>query len=69
MERFDVAAETVQKAGELLRQCQLDQTDVRQKTGHQDLVTQWDRSVERMLRSAILGAFPQDSIVGEEYPP
>ena len=39
------------------------------KMGHQDLVTHWDRRVERMLRSAILETFPQDSIVGEEYPP
>ena len=67
MERFDVAVETVQKAGELLRQCQMDQTDVQQKTGHQDLVTRWDRKIEQLLRNEILTAFPQDSIVGEVW--
>ena len=39
------------------------------KTGHQDLVTHWDRKIEQLLRNEILTAFPQDSIVGEEYPP
>ena len=40
-----------------------------QKTSHQDLVTRWDRKIEQLLRNEILTAFPQDSIVGEEYPP
>ncbi len=56
MERFDVAAEIIQEAGKIL-------------TGHQDLVTFWDRKIEQQLRHSILTAFPQDSIVGEEYPP
>ena len=59
MDRFNVA-------GDLLRQCRLEESEICQKMGHQDLVTHWDRRVERMLRSAILETFPQDSIVGEE---
>lgn len=69
MERFDVAAEIIQEAGKILRRCHLEQTEISQKTGHQDLVTFWDRKIEQQLRHSILTAFPQDSIVGEEYPP
>ena len=68
MDRFNVALEVVQNAGELLRKCHLEETEIRQKTGHQDLVTPWDRRIEQLLRNEILTAFPEDSIVGEEYP-
>ena len=69
MERFDVAAEIIQEAGKILRRCHLEQREIIQKTDHQDLVTFWDRKIEQQLRHSILTAFPQDSIVGEEYPP
>ena len=68
MDRFDVAAEMIREAGEVLRRCRLEQTEIRQKTDHRDLVTFWDRKIERQLRRTILTAFPRDSIVGEEYP-
>ena len=69
MDRFNVAVEVVQNAGDLLRRCRLEDAEVCQKTSHQDLVTRWDRKIEQLLRNEILTAFPQDSIVGEEYPP
>ena len=69
MDRFNVAVDVVQNAGDLLRQCRLEESEICQKTGHQDLVTHWDRKIEQLLRNEILTAFPQDSIVGEEYPP
>ena len=69
MDRFDVALEMMQAAGDTLRQCHLEQAEIRQKTGPQDLVTFWDRRIEQLLRESIWKAFPQDSIVGEEYPP
>lgn len=69
MDRFNVAVKVVQNAGDLLRQCRLEEAEVSQKTGHQDLVTRWDRRIEQLLRNEILTAFPQDAIVGEEYPP
>ena len=68
MDRFDVAKQMIQRAGEVLRRCHLEHTEISQKTGHQDLVTFWDRKIERQLRQSILTAFPEDSIVGEEYP-
>ena len=68
MDRFDVAAEMIREVGEVLRRCRLEQTEIRQKTDHRDLVTFWDRKIERQLRRTILTAFPRDSIVGEKYP-
>ncbi len=37
--------------------------------GHQDLVSEADRNVETFVRAAILEAYPEDGIVGEEHPP
>ena len=54
---------------EILCQCHLKQEVFCQKTGHQDLVTFWDRKIERQLRNSVLTAFPQDYIVGEKYLP
>ena len=69
MERFDVAAEIIQEAGKILRRCHLEQREIIQKTDHQDLFTFWERKIEQQIRHSSLTAFPQDSIVGEEYPP
>lgn len=68
MERFELAAGLVRRAGAALRQARLDGDAVRQKNGHRDLVTGWDWETERFLRRGILAQFPQDAIVGEEYP-
>ncbi len=35
--------------------------------GHQDLVSNADKETEKLIRSAIAAAFPDDGIVGEEY--
>ena len=64
MDRFNVAVKVVQNAGNLLRQCRLEEAEVSQKTGHQDLVTRWDRRIEQLLRNEILTAFPQDAMFG-----
>ena len=68
MERFGTARKAVLRAGETLRGSRLGGDEVRFKSGHQDLVTYYDRLIERQLREAILGAFPEDAVVGEEYP-
>ena len=68
MERFELAETLVRQAGAALRQVRLEADAVRCKTGHQDLVTVWDRKTERFLRRGILSKFPSDAIVGEEYP-
>ena len=68
MERFELARTLVLQAGDMLRRIHFEFDDVHQKTGHQDLVTKWDAETERFLRHAILSAFPQDAIIGEEFP-
>lgn len=68
MERFELAEALVRQAGAALRQARLEADAVRCKTGHQDLVTVWDRKTEQFLRQGILNEFPADAIVGEEFP-
>ena len=69
MERFDLASEAVRRAGAALRSGSLKNGDVHFKTGYKDLVTYWDKQVEQMVRRELLSVFPDDTIVGEEYPP
>lgn len=69
MERFDLAVQAVRQAGAALRAERADDGGVEFKTGYKDLVTYWDRQTENALRGEILSAFPDDRIVGEEYPP
>ncbi len=68
MQRYELAQKLIREAGERLREARLEPWAVQQKTGHQDLVTRWDAATEQFLRREILGAFPEDAIVGEEYP-
>lgn len=68
MERFELAEALVRQAGAALRQARLEADSVHCKSGHQDLVTVWDRNTEQFLRKGILQQFPADAIVGEEYP-
>lgn len=68
MERFELARQVIRKAGAVLRQCRPGRNEVTRKTGHQDLVTRWDRATEQLLRETIAAVFPQDTLVGEEYP-
>lgn len=68
MERFELAVALVRQAGAALRQARLEADAVRCKTGHQDLVTVWDKKTEQFLRQGILNEFPADAIVGEEFP-
>ena len=68
MERFALARELVLQAGAALRESHLEAGEIQHKTGYQDLVTRWDKETEQFLRRGILKVFPQDTIVGEEYP-
>lgn len=43
----------------------LDSLQVDRK-GHQDLVSEADKALERQIRTGIMAAFPQDGILGEE---
>ena len=68
MERFALARSLILEAGAALRQSSLEEREVQHKTSYQDLVTRWDRETEQFLRKNILERFPEDIIVGEEYP-
>ena len=68
MERFALAQALIQQAGTALRQVRLEEEGIREKTGPKDLVTRWDRETEQFLRREIFAAFPEDAVVGEEYP-
>ena len=68
MERFELARSLVLEAGAALRRSHLAENEIQEKDGYQDLVTRWDRETEQFLRRGILAQFPQDAIVGEEYP-
>lgn len=46
----------------------LDRIEIESK-GHQDFVSEADRSVELYIREALTNWFPDDSIVGEEHAP
>jgi len=68
--RLAFAIETAEAAGEAARDHfeAIDMLAV-EKKGHQDLVSNADREVEQFVRQAIAAAFPDDGIIGEEYPP
>lgn len=66
MERYALAKKLILEAGAFLRG--LEQATAAEKSGHQDLVTEYDQQTERFLRAKILSAFPGDAIVGEEFP-
>lgn len=67
MDRYQFAVEWVEAAGNMLRSMQTEAPDISEKSGHQDIVTEYDREIERYLRGKIQNAFPRDSIVGEEF--
>ncbi len=67
MERYDLARKLILAAGERLRREQQKDDGVRQKDGHQDLVTRCDKETEQFLRQGILEHFPGDLVVGEEF--
>ena len=66
-ERYSMAKQWVLRAGALLRDATRQPFDFSAKTGHQDIVTAFDKEVERYFRTNIGTFFPDDHIVGEEY--
>ena len=63
------AAEAIAKdAGALAHDYFLRRSSLKiDQKAHQDFVSEADRAVETMIRSAIEDHFPQDAIVGEEH--
>jgi myo-inositol-1(or 4)-monophosphatase len=69
-DRATTATEIAKAAGELALKYfrQLENLKIERK-GHQDFVSQADRDVETYVRAALIKAFPEDAIVGEEHEP
>lgn len=66
-QRFTLCKEWITEMGAFLRRITDQSLAVSQKTGHQDIVTDYDKQVEQYFRGHILDAFPGDQIVGEEF--
>ncbi|NBR41056.1 MAG: inositol monophosphatase, partial [Alphaproteobacteria bacterium] len=66
-DRCQLAEKLARDAGALGLQyfARLDQLQVDRK-GHQDLVSEADKALEKQIRAGIQAAFPQDGILGEE---
>lgn len=65
--RYALAREWVLEMGSYLREVTRKPFNFSTKTGHQDIVTAYDKEVERFFRSRIRENFPEDYIVGEEF--
>lgn len=62
-----VAADVAREAGRRARAAFCDRSSLTvEKKGHQDFVSEADRAVERFVRESLAGAFPTDTIWGEE---
>ncbi|MDJ0821616.1 MAG: inositol monophosphatase family protein [Paracoccaceae bacterium] len=69
-ERCAIAQRIAEEAGELaLGYFQRPDSLRIDRKGHQDFVSQADREVERLVRTRLAEAFPDDGIVGEEDAP
>lgn len=66
-QRYTLAKAWIGQMGAYLRQAVRHPFDFSAKTSHQDIVTAYDKEVERFFRSQIHTHFPEDDIVGEEY--
>jgi len=68
-ERYAFAREIGRRAGALAMEHwrAKDALVVETKSHSQDIVSEADRAVERLIREAVAGAFPQDAFLGEEY--
>lgn len=58
-------AEIVRQAGAIVREAGHDK-GVTEKSGHQDLVTRYDKKVQRFLEDNLLDLLPQAGFLGEE---
>jgi myo-inositol-1(or 4)-monophosphatase len=67
--RYDLALEIAAEAGQLALAYFRDRAslEVEAKGGAQDLVSEADRAVERLIRERVSAALPGDGFLGEEY--
>lgn len=63
---LDFAVDLAREAGEITQRYFKRTVQVERKSDN-SFVTQADREVEQLLREKIIGAFPNDSVLGEEF--
>lgn len=66
-QRYTQAKAWVLHCGEFLRNAVKEPFAFSEKTSHHDIVTAFDKEVERFFRDSIGAEFPDDFVVGEEY--
>ena len=66
-QRYDSMKEWLEEQAKELRKAVTLQIEGQQKTSHADLVTVYDKAVEKALSEKIHELFPADRIVGEEH--
>jgi len=65
-ELLDLALEAARKGGELAARGQRGISVLDTKSSPTDVVTEMDRATEKLIRDVLLGARPDDAILGEE---
>lgn len=66
-DRLTLAKELVRRVGQAARSVWLQGPIAAQRKGPQDFVTEIDRTTEQTIRTDLLGAFPDDQVLGEEF--
>lgn len=64
--KYQLACTIVLEAGEFIRSHLDDELEIEEKTNFTDLVTQFDKQVQKKLEEGIKKYYPQDLIFGEE---
>lgn len=63
----DTAADAARKAGAYVHRHFGGLISTDQKSRHSDVVTEYDRGAEQLIRAALTEAFPASTVIGEEY--
>lgn len=63
----DCAAAAAHKAGAYVHRHFGGLISADHKSRHSDVVTEFDRGAEEMIRAALLGAYPASTVIGEEF--
>lgn len=63
---FEVAERLVRQAGEIVKNASIISEECTDKTSHADIVTVYDKKVEKTINSALKDCYPSHRFIGEE---
>ena len=66
IKKLEQAKQWVQEAGQFLRENLAEPLEITEKTRYDDLVTNYDKAVQKRIISKILQAYPKDFILAEK---